>query len=384
MKVLVAHNRYTSRLPSGENAVVDDEIALLRDRGVDVVAYLPSSDDLPRLSVLDKAKLPMAPVRFGPGVREIERLLVEERPDVLHLHNPYPLLSPWVVRAAHRAGVPVVHSVHNYRVACMKGTFFRDGHECEDCLGRRVKWPGSVHGCYRGSRVQSATMTVGLTFHRRTWPSVDRHLVLSEWMKAKLVEEGVPIQRIALKRNSVAGPDRPAPVGSGVLFVGRLDAEKGIDLLLEAWDLSEAHWTESLTIVGEGPLRPLVEQRARASDSVVYRGRLSGSEVSAAMERAATVVIPSRCPEGPNRVMAEAFAHGRAVVSPALPMRSLILGAGQACAPTPAGLAVAIDAALSRAAEYGAEARRRWEAEFTPETVARNILAVYAEVAGER
>jgi glycosyltransferase involved in cell wall biosynthesis len=382
LKVLVAHNRYTSKLPSGENAVVDDEIALLTKAGLDVISYLPSSDDIGALPLREKAALPAAPIRFGPGVRQIERLIAAERPDILHLHNPYPLISPWIVRSASRAGVPVVHSVHNYRIACMKGTFYREGRVCEDCLGRRVKWPGALHGCYRGSRPQSVAMGAGLTFHHSTWRSIDRHLVLSDWMREKLIEQGIPPGRIALKRNPVEGPTVAPPLGRGLLFAGRLDEEKGIDLLLEAWVGSEAADQATLTIVGDGPLRGLVEARASTSDSIRFLGQVSPSEVNAQIAAAAAIVIPSRCYEGMPRVLAEAFARGRAVVTTARPLGPVLEHAGFLASAEPRSLASAMERVLESAGPLGAAARRRWELEFKPSVVIAQVQKTYDAVVG--
>ena len=365
--------------------MVDDEIQLLRAAGVVVVAHLPSSDEIDdTMPLRERLALAGAPVYFRPGVRAVERLIVQERPDVVHVHNPYPLISPWIVRSAHSARVPVVHSVHNYRVACMKGTFFRDGHVCEDCASRTVKWPGALHGCYRKSRPQSVAMAIGLTTHRRTWRSVERHLVLSDWMRDKLRAEGIPNDRIVLKRNPVAGPPVAPPAGKGFLFAGRLDDEKGIDLLLDAWDLSASSQSLTLTIVGDGPMRSLVETRAAASRSLRFLGQVSGAEVAHQIKAAAAVVVPSRCYEGLPRVLAEAFAQGRPVVTTAAPLASIVMGAGALASPAAPALAAAIDAIAPREklARLGRAARSRWEREFRPEAVVAQVLDSYRAVRG--
>src|SRR5690606_38748059 len=179
MRVVIAHNRYRSAQPSGENRIVDAEIAQLTGAGVEVVPFLRHSDDIGALPLAQKALLPVSPLWNPSAARELARLLADERPDVLHLHNPYPLLSPWLVRVAHRYGVPVVHTVHNYRQVCASGIYFRDGAICHDCRGRRLGVPAVVHRCYRGSRAQSAVMAVTLTAHRGTWRSVDRFVALT-------------------------------------------------------------------------------------------------------------------------------------------------------------------------------------------------------------
>src|SRR5262245_30491549 len=152
MKVVIAHNRYSSAQPSGENTIVDAEIGQLTAAGVTVLPFIRSSDEIGTLSLAGKAMLPLSPV-WAPGAqRDLAALLDRERPDVFHLHNPYPLLSPWVVRTAHAHGVPVVQTVHNYRQVCASGLYFRDGAICRDCRGRAFALPAIRHACYRGSR----------------------------------------------------------------------------------------------------------------------------------------------------------------------------------------------------------------------------------------
>src|SRR5689334_15335948 len=166
MKVLVAHNRYASAQPSGENTVVDAEIAQLRDAGVRVVPFLRSSDEIGTLPISQKALLPLGPIISPAAIRSLRELLRTERPDLVHLHNPYPLLSPWVVRTAQAHGLPVVHTVHNYRQVCAPGLYFRDGHICTECRGKAFPLPAVRHTCYRGSKAQSAIMATTLAVHR--------------------------------------------------------------------------------------------------------------------------------------------------------------------------------------------------------------------------
>src|SRR5215813_13245811 len=162
MKVVVAHNRYSSAQPSGENVMVDAEIAQLREIGVEVIPFLRSSDEIEDMSPGQRLKLPLSPIWARRTQHDLRALLATERPDVFHLHNLYPLLSPWVVRTAHAAGVPVVQTIHNYRHVCMAATFLRDGRVCRECVGRRWRQPGVRYSCYRGSRAQSVIMATAL------------------------------------------------------------------------------------------------------------------------------------------------------------------------------------------------------------------------------
>src|SRR5437773_39112 len=228
MKVVIAHNRYSSAQPSGENTVVDAEIAQLRAAGVEVVPFLRSSDEIGALPAAQKALLPLSPIRAAPAQAALRELIRREKPDLLHLHNPYPLISPWIVRTAHAEGLPVVHTVHNYRQVCANGLYFRDGHICHDCRGRAVPLPAVQHACYRGSRAQSAVMATALTVHRSTWRSVDRYIALTDAIATHLRDFGIPAERIVVKPNAAPDPGPPPPLGDGFLFLGRLSPEKGI------------------------------------------------------------------------------------------------------------------------------------------------------------
>jgi glycosyltransferase involved in cell wall biosynthesis len=380
MRVLVVHNRYVSAVPSGENAVVDEEITALRAAGVEVVPHLRSSDEIAALSPAARAALAVRPVRSGEDARAIAALIREHRPDVLHLHNPYPLVSPWVVRVAHGAGVPVVQTVHNYRHACVAGSLFRDGHVCTDCLGTRTRWPGVVHGCYRGSRAQSLALTTAEVLHRGTWATVARYLVLTAFAAEKMVEAGLPRDRLVVRPNSARDPGPPSAPGAGVLYVGRLDEEKGVPLLVEAWRLVPPG--SHLTVIGEGRYRAAVERLAAERDDVTFLGPRGAAEVAAAIDAAAAVVVPSVCYEGFPRVVAEAFAHGRPIVATAVgPLPSLVTDdVGWTAPPAPEGLA-AVLAGVGPDAARGAAARARYLAAYTPERTMRQLLDVYAEVA---
>ena len=145
MKVLVAHNRYRSDVPSGESAVVDAEIADLRDAGVEVVPVIADSDTVALRSPRGLVEAAAGPVYAPRGVPQFRAVLERERPDIVHVHNVYPLLSPWIVRTAHEHRVPVVHTVHNFRHDCVAGTYFRDGHICTDCKGRKGGQDDSFH-----------------------------------------------------------------------------------------------------------------------------------------------------------------------------------------------------------------------------------------------
>ncbi|GAA2301038.1 glycosyltransferase family 4 protein [Glycomyces scopariae] len=382
MKIVVAHNRYASAQPSGENVIVDYEIGALCEAGVEVVPFLRSSDEIGSLPPHRKAMLAASPVHAAGVQRRLAELIERERPDLLHLHNPYPLLSPSVVHTAHRAGIKVVQTIHNYRHDCMNGLYFRDGRDCRDCHGKRWNAPGVEHACYRGSRAQSAVMALTLGVHRDTWRSVDRFIALTDAMAGYLKSIGMTDEQIRVKPNAVADPG-VAPLGEGFLFSARLVPEKGVELLLEAW--KRARPAVPLRIAGDGPLRGLVEEAAAAHPEIHYLGQLDPPARDAAVAASAAVVVPSIWQDILPTSGIEALAAGRAVVATRMGGAPFIAGEGT---PAPAGVVAAPDADALAAAiaevakdpSYAANARARYEAVFAPEVTLRRLIEIYGEL----
>jgi glycosyltransferase involved in cell wall biosynthesis len=384
MRVLVAHNLYRSATPSGENQLVRAEIDLLRAHGVEVVEMLADSDDIAG-GLRGAIQAAPGPVYSRAGVRRFTRLLDEARPDVVHLHNVFPLISPWVARVAHGRKVPVVQTVHNYRHGCVNGLHLRDGQPCTDCLGTRLGLPAVHHGCYRDSRLQTIPMTIGQAVHRSTWrDDVACYFVLTPFMRDKLVVTGVPADRIRIRPTWVPDPGAAASPGRDVLYVGRLDEPKGIDRLLDAWSAGGAASGRTLTVVGDGPLRPQVEQAA-VGGSVRWLGQLPPAGVTAAMEEAAYVVVPSRVFEGYPLVVAEAFGRGRPVLTVSGGSVGTVVDdrTGWVVPPTVEALAAAIAGIDDEEAHSrGARVRTSYEAHNTPDRGLASLLAGYDAAIG--
>ncbi|MEU2984990.1 glycosyltransferase family 4 protein [Micromonospora aurantiaca] len=419
MRIVVAHNRYREAQPSGENTIVDAEIAQLAAAGVEVLPFLRSSDEIPSMSKPAKALLPISPIWAPKAQHDLDRLLTEHRPDVLHLHNPYPLLSPWVVRTAHKRGVPVVQTVHNYRQVCSSGLYFRDGVICQDCRGRTLGVPAIVHRCYRNSRAQSALMATTLAVHRPTWKSVDRYIALTTAVADHLRDYGIPDERIVVKPNAVPDPGAPAPSGNGFLFMGRLSPEKGLDLLLAAWRRHPVGALGPLRIAGDGELRPLAEAAAAERPDVLYLGQLDRSGVRAALADSSVVLATSTWHDVLPTVIIEALASGRPVLGTALGGIPYLVGAdgprepagtgpaevataapgdgrvalpsgvqrgeaGWVVAPEVDVLAAALPLAAAEARMLAGPARSRYERTFHPDVITKRLIDIYAGLAGGR
>lgn len=312
MKILLAHNVYQQA--GGEEAVVAAERALLQAHGHEVDLFTASNDAVHglRSQIATALRVP-----YSPEIREtLARRLAADRPDVVHVHNFFPLLTPSLYDACRAVRVPVVQTLHNYRLICPVATLLRDGKTCEICVTASA-FRSVLHGCYRGSRLGTLAVARMVERHRKagTWRhKVDRFIALTDFARAKFIEGGIPADRIVVKPNFVPDPSgegvspRTARDG-GALFVGRLSPEKGLQTLIDAWRGLDI----PLRIAGDGPLRDVVRGAASASVSVL--GSLPGTAIAEEMRRAAFLVVPSEWYEGFPMVIAEAYAHGLPVVA---------------------------------------------------------------------
>jgi glycosyltransferase involved in cell wall biosynthesis len=311
MRILQVHTRY--REAGGEDVVARAEADLLSRAGHQVVRYV-TDNPTGRLS----AATSLAMSAWNPAAaRALHRVVDRARPEVAHVHNTWFALSPSVIVALGRAGVPVVMTLHNYRLLCINGMLFRDGRPCHDCVGTHP-WRGVRHRCYRDSVVAS-TAAAGTIAVNRELGSWDRHvrlfLALNDFARQRFIEGGLPPERIWVKPNFVADPgDRQAPPSRSrtVLYVGRLVDVKGVRVLLEAWRALGPTALE-LVVVGDGPVR--AELQRAAPPGVRFEGRISASAVKRWMLRSRALVLPSIWYEGQPMAMLEAFACGLPVLA---------------------------------------------------------------------
>jgi glycosyltransferase involved in cell wall biosynthesis len=383
-RVLVVHNAYRSDVPSGENQTVSELVDAMGGAGVDVRTYFRSSDEIAAMGRWDRLALAARPVHSPGDVRALRTELDRFRPDIVQVHNPYPLISPSVVKASRQAGAAVVNYVHNYRHVCMPGTFYRDGHDCTQCTGTAGPLAGVLHGCYRGSRAQSSVMAVALSVHRRTWLGVERFVAISRHIAGYLKAFGVPPARISVIANAVSDPGRPSPLGRGFLFAGRLDETKGVGLLLDAWRRAALPHPARLRIAGDGPLRGDVQRAASATRGIEYLGALSKGEVAGVIREAAVMVVPSTWQEPFGRSAIEALAHGRPVLATAVGGLAEVVrpDVGWLVGPEAAALAGGLITASAAPdlREKGLAARAEFEARYIRERQVNLLLGVYDEV----
>lgn len=384
MRVLVLHNSYQTA--GGEDVVVEAERSLLEANGHTV-----------RMLAANNHGITSFPARIKAGISCVysrdwkQRVLAEIRsfrPDVVHVHNFFPLLSPSVYYACREAGAPVVQTLHNFRLVCPNALLFRQGRTCEDCVGKSFAWPGVVHACYKESRLGTAAVASMLAVHRRmgTWTRlVDAYIALTDFARDKLIEGGLPAEKVLTKPNFV-DPDIGPGEGTGgyALFVGRLSGEKGIEVLLAAWERLEV--AVPLKIVGDGPLWSRVADLPR-KHGVEYWGRQPKSEVVKLMRDALFLVFPSTCYEGFAMVIAEAFSAGLPVIASDLGSMSSLISNGRTGLHfrpgDPDDLAAKIRWAVTQPEELARirlEARAEYKAKYTACRNYQLLMSIYDHV----
>ena len=385
MKVLVVHNYYQQ--PGGEDGVFEDESALLERKGHPVVRVAVHNDSIDTMSVLQRAAAGVGTIWSRTSYAQVAEILERERPDVMHVHNTLPLLSPAIYHAARKHGVAVVQTLHNYRMLCPGSLFYRDGKICELCLGK-MPLPAVVHRCYRGSTVASGAVAAMLVTHRAlgTWnQAVNRYISMTDFGKSKFVEGGIPQEKIVVKPHFVNADLRPGPGDGGyILFVGRLTVDKGINVLLEAW--SKQKTDLKLKIAGDGPLREDVLKAAAENEGVEWLGQRKPAEIYDLMASACAVVVPSVWYETFGRVVAESFAVGTpAIVSRIGAIEELVDEGRTGLHFSPGDPVELADQINWMSANHAArdemrrEARRVYEEKFSTDSNYRQLISVYRE-----
>lgn len=323
MRVVVIHNWYRSALPSGENLSVESVIRDYEREGNVVRVLRRSSDDIFARPRWRQALAGLSAIGDVSAYREMRQLLRTFKPDLVHVENVYPLISPAVLIPCRTAGVPVVARVRSYRNVCMAGTFFRRGAPCFDCEGPFGPAPGVIRGCYQGSRIRSIPMAVSLLAGRRIWRStVNAWRPTSEYLARFLIRWGIPDQqitvvpnRISLRRFDDRGGDTSASDEIRFFYAGRLERDKGVDLLLDAWRAANLNDEYILNIAGDGSLRSYVEGVADQTSNIRVLGLVPHDELINLMRLCQIVVAPSAWPEPFGRTISEAHALGKPVVA---------------------------------------------------------------------
>ena len=329
------------------------------------------------------------------GARRLREAVRAHRADVVHFHNTFPLMSPAVYSAARAEGAAVVQTLHNFRLLCPGANFYRDGKVCETCLGKSIPLAGVKHKCYRGSAAASAATAAMLTIHRGlgTWQSgVDAYITPTTFARDKFIEGGLPAERLHVKPNFVdpdpgfATDEQGGGAGGYAIFVGRLSHEKGLDVLLPAWELlnRDGGVPVPLKIVGDGPLADDVKAAAAKDATIKWLGRRAMDEVFELIGRARVLIFPSACYETFGRTAVEAFARGTPVIASGHGAPGEVVEDGRTGfhfrPGDPADLVAKLRAALpdsSRLDRMRSEVRREYEANYTGARNYEILMAIY-------
>jgi len=387
MKVLLVHNRY--RHSGGEDEVVLRESELLRSSGHEVQEYTRHNSEIVEDGILSKAKMAMRALWAWDSVSRLRSLLRREKPDIVHFHNTFPLISPAAYYACQLEGVPVVQSLHNPRLICPAATLYREGTACEECVGRVVPWPGVVHACYHNSHVQTAVISGMLAGHRilGTWrDQVDAYIVFTEFFRQKFIRAGLPREKIFVKPHFLgADPGMKQIIGDYALFLGRLAPGKGVRTLLEAFELLQN--AIPLHIVGDGPLRGELEaQKSRAClSSVSFHGWLPREQTLKMMRGARFLIFPSGGSETFGLTIIEAFGSGLPVIVSRLGSMAELLEEGKTglyfASGDPNDLASKVLWAWTHVNEMevmGRAARAEYKAKYTAERNYQLLMEIYS------
>ena len=379
MKILVCHNAY--QLKGGEDQVVAAETELLKLKGHEVVTWLVTNDVIQ--GAVSKLKAGFQAAYNKESYRQMQGLLDQHQPDLVHVHNFFPLLSPAIYDAVQEAGIPIVQTLHNYRLFCANGLMLRDNKPCEICL-TQSPLNGIKYSCYRDSKVQSAAVVNMIWQHRRKQTflkKVNRFIVLSTFSKKKFEAYGLPPDKLSIKGNFLIDnlPQQAVSRNNNVLFVGRLSEEKGVHILTE---VAKAMPEAQFDVVGNGPLAHLFS----TLPNVVSHGRLSREDVLAQMQRASVLLMPSTCYENAPLVLLEAMSCGLPVIAHDIGALAEHIEHEENGLKVPVGDIESISDAISRLltdAVYWQKISRQGisyaKQHFSPEANYQQLLTIYQE-----
>ena len=310
MKVLIVHNEYGKY--SGEEAVVDRMVTLFSNLGHQVVQLRMTTVGA-RESVTGRIRGFVSGIFCPSGVRSMRDIIDKEKPDIINVHNLYPFISPEALRECKKAGIPVIMTIHNFRLICPTGLFLRDGIPCEYCLEKGNEW-----GCVKYNCENSLLKSIGYAarnavarLKRHYNECVDYFACITDFQRKKLEEAGFDFQKLILIPNAVEVTEEPqSPIGSYVGFCGRLSHEKGIDLIIE---VARRHPEIPFKLAGECREPELI---ANIPSNVELNGYIKGEKLTNFYRNARFIVMASRCYEGFPMTILEGAQHFKSTIAP--------------------------------------------------------------------
>ncbi|MGF7214978.1 glycosyltransferase involved in cell wall biosynthesis [Spirosoma lacussanchae] len=384
MRILFIHNYYQQR--GGEDIIFEQEVAMLREAGsiVETVEFTNDGFDGSLLGTVTGAALSLY---SSQSARRVEQAIDRFKPDVVHIHNLFYTATPSVIQAVKRRNIPVVMTLHNYRLVCASGMLMREGEvPCERCLTKTIPLDGIRFGCFRDSRLQSTQLTAITSLHKLTgvWRMVDRFIVLTEFARAKMLQSSLGLRpdQVVVKPNAVPdlGYADPAQREDYFLYIGRLSPEKGIHTLLAAFGAT----SQRLKILGDGPLKADVEKAVQQHQTIQFLGHQPRAAVVEQLKKCRALVVPSIWYEGLPTVILEAFATGTPIIyADQANLRSIVGDYGTRFLPGDAASLrqVIHEVSSGKLSDNTAQAiRGQYETQYTSAEIAHKQLFIYKNV----
>ncbi|MEW8027998.1 MAG: glycosyltransferase family 4 protein [Candidatus Thiodiazotropha sp.] len=305
-KILLVHNRYQQQ--GGEDSVVDEEMKMLEAHGHNVKLYTRNNTDIDHL---DRTLLFVSAIWSKRTIRDLEQIISVEKPDIIHIHNTFPLISPSVYWVAKKHNIPTIQTIHNFRLSCIQAMYIRNMKVCEDCL-KKGPWRGAIRKCYRGSILASVSSAMIIQFHRiiGTYQNkIDTYIALNEFCKQKLIEMGLPKDKIKIKPNFVTLEHAKRQIRDGnPLYVGRLSEEKGISVLANS---IKSIPNQVFDIVGDGPDKKILQRLS----NVRLLGKMDQAGVYRLMQKTPFLIMPSVWYENMPRTLVESYGNATPIIA---------------------------------------------------------------------
>lgn len=385
MKILIIHSRY--KFEGGEEAVVSSEMEMLKRFGHDLVLYERLNKEIEGFSLCGKLNFLTKDIIFSQKTfNEIKELVKREKPDIAHIHNIFFMVSPSVYYALAQSNIPVVQSLHNYRLFCPRGIFYRNGKICEKCNSKNFM-PAIINRCFKDSFIITLSLVRMLRFHfrRKTFQNkISSYIASSEFSRDKLIKLGLSEDKMFVKPNFIDLKVEDAKNHERyALFIGRLFDYKGVRTLISACEkFSNFH----IKIIGSGPLYKELKNRVRKMSNIELLGRVSGDEKLEYLRGASFLIFPSQCYESMPRIIIEAFACGVPVIASCLGTRTEPIEDGRTGMYFTPGDSQELASKIKWAwqnpekmREMGREARKKYEEEYTAEKNYEILMNIYRE-----
>lgn len=381
-KVLIVHNYY--QIPGGEDTVVANEKKMLEEHGHKVILYSRNNGELKQMSMLQKFVLPITTIFNARTYKEIKRIIETEDIDIVHVHNTLNLVSPAVYYAARAMKVPVVQTVHNFRLLCPGATLYRDGHICEDCVECGL-WCAVKRKCYRESRVQTLACVLSTWFHRMTgiYGKI-KYICLTEFNRKKLLNlKQIKPEQVFVKPNFVESKDSFVPEEkreNQFIFAGRLDKLKGVDILFEAWKrMGDA--APKLVVCGTGPMEKWCKSFVQQNRvNIEMRGFVSNTEARRLIANSKALVLPTQWYEGFPMSIVEAFSVGTPVVCSNLGNVGSIVEEGVTGCKFRSDSVDGLVLAVNRCYGLHESTLREYQKKYTSEINYKTLIDIYAKM----